>query len=204
LLTGAFSLTAAGKITDSLGDSGILAVTNGLLGSLTVNDGTFGFSNPYSFTVTVPGTDSQSLLFVHDSTLAAASSVPEPSTWILLVSGCAIVAFARRRVLWPGRARSRGVAVAVAGCVAVVVALVGTPPARAGSILLTPEWVEKYGSATGDGRLTANESPSPRRSEPGEANPCRWLRFPGSRVDHSQELPSGRGWAGSHRERVRR
>ena len=55
-IAGAFSLSAAGAITDNLKDSGLTDVTSGLLGDLTVSgDGTVGFLKPYSFTVTVPG-----------------------------------------------------------------------------------------------------------------------------------------------------
>jgi hypothetical protein len=87
LLTEAFSLSAAGTITDSLGDSGDKAVANGLLGDLTPNNGTFEFAQPFTSTVGLPGTDSQSLLFTYESTLAAVSVVPEPSAIVLLGVG---------------------------------------------------------------------------------------------------------------------
>jgi hypothetical protein len=87
LLSDAFSLSAIGSITDSLGDSGLKDVASGLLGDLTPNNGTIEFAKPFSITVGLPGTDSQSLLFTHESTLAAVSVVPEPSTFVLLGVG---------------------------------------------------------------------------------------------------------------------
>jgi hypothetical protein len=92
VLTDAFSLNATGSITDSVGDSGKTDVEKGLLGDLTVtSDGMVEFLRPFSFTVTVPGSAAQSLLFLDESTLAEASAVPEPSALILAGMACTIL-----------------------------------------------------------------------------------------------------------------
>jgi hypothetical protein len=44
-------------------------------------------------------------------------------------------------------------------CVAVVAALAGAPPDRAGSILLTAEWLEQSGSAAGEDQAAAGPGP---------------------------------------------
>jgi hypothetical protein len=104
LLTDESFLTTAGSVTDSLGDSGLQAVQNGLLNDLMVSpDGTVSFVQPYSITATVPGTDSQSLLFLSERTFAESMAVPEPSTLVLAGIGCGILVVVktlqRRRAL---------------------------------------------------------------------------------------------------------
>jgi hypothetical protein len=83
----AFDLAAAGTISDSLGDVGLINVANGMLGNLAVVNGTIQFLQPYSLTIGVPGTSSQSVLFVDTQALAEGVAAPEPSSLLLLGSG---------------------------------------------------------------------------------------------------------------------
>jgi hypothetical protein len=83
----AFQIGAAGAISDSLGDVGLVNVANGLLGDLALVNGTIQFALPYSLTVGIPGNSSQSVLFVDTQGFAETTATPEPSTLLLLGSG---------------------------------------------------------------------------------------------------------------------
>jgi hypothetical protein len=86
--TGALSLSASGTVTDSLGDSGLSAVTQGLISQLTVTSTeTVDFSSPYTITFGLPGSASTSVLYLDETTFALASAVPEPSSEVLLLTG---------------------------------------------------------------------------------------------------------------------
>jgi hypothetical protein len=68
------------EISDSLGNVGIDDVRDGLSSQLIqIGEGTFGFSSSYSFTVTVPGTPSKSVLFLRDFAVASVTAEGEPT-----------------------------------------------------------------------------------------------------------------------------
>jgi hypothetical protein len=83
----AFQLGAAGAISDSLGDVGLINVANGLLSDLTLVNGTIQFAQPYALNIGLPGMSSQSVLFIDTQGLAEAVAAPEPSSLLLLGSG---------------------------------------------------------------------------------------------------------------------
>jgi len=83
----AFDLAAAGTISDSLGDVGLINVANGLLGDLVLVNGTIQFAQPYALNIGVPGMNSQSVLFIDTQGFAEGVAAPEPSSLLMLGSG---------------------------------------------------------------------------------------------------------------------
>jgi hypothetical protein len=72
--------TFGNEIFDSLGNVGIDDVRDGLSSQLIqIGEGTFGFSSSYSFTVTVPGNPSKSVLFLRDFAVASVTAEGEPT-----------------------------------------------------------------------------------------------------------------------------
>lgn len=90
---GAFEFVVFGnEVFDSLGNVGIDAVTDGLLGSLgLINGDTIGFLSPYSFSVTVPGTSENSVIWVRDIVSGAVIAVPEPPMVLLVGMGLVVL-----------------------------------------------------------------------------------------------------------------
>ncbi len=85
---GAADLTlTTGTIMDNLGNMGTTNVLNGLLGDLSISsNGTVSFLTPYMITDTIPGTATQSVVYLDQVTFGEAF-VPEPSSIVLLVTG---------------------------------------------------------------------------------------------------------------------
>ena len=83
---------ASGDITDSLGNSGLTALTDDLAASVTFSDGQLGFGSDFSFTVGIPGRPARSEVFFGDQTFTDVMDVPEPDGF-----GLALLAVGRRR-----------------------------------------------------------------------------------------------------------
>jgi hypothetical protein len=80
-------LLPGATITDSLLNTTRDTVLSGLDDATDVIDGEFSFNRDYSLTVSLPGSPTNSVLFIRDFGAAAAAAVPEPSTLALVVMG---------------------------------------------------------------------------------------------------------------------
>jgi hypothetical protein len=93
---------------------------------------------------TALGDGSLARIHVDTSVMDAAGSVPEPSALVLAGIACTILAACHNL-------KRRTKPTGAVCCVALAVALAGTPRAQAGSVLLTLESLEKLRTATGMG-----------------------------------------------------
>ena len=124
----------------------------------------------------------------------AVAVTPEPSSLVLLLMGIPCVVVLARRSNGPGR---RCIPAGIsrparpARCALFVAALMGTTSSvRAGSILLTAEWLEKSGSAAGEGdasRGLGDLESAARSFERGDFEAC--LKQFGQVVKAHPELP---------------
>ncbi len=97
---GSFTFNAfSNEISDSLGNVGISAVADGLLGQLAPIDvDTIGFRSPYSFTVRVPGTSTSSVLFLREIAATAVVAIPEPPFFMLFGFGSILLFVCQQRL----------------------------------------------------------------------------------------------------------
>lgn len=85
--------TPSCTVSDTLGglpSSGLGKVTSDLLGDFQSNAaGVWGFALPFTLNVTLPGSASESVLFMTDEAFSMATATPEPSTWAMMLLGFA-------------------------------------------------------------------------------------------------------------------
>jgi hypothetical protein len=117
--------------------------------------------------------------------------VPEPSTLVLAGIACTLLAAVG---VVRTRMRKAGVVGRLAcwAWAAVLLALAGAAPARAGSVLLTAEWLEKHASAPQGDRTTPSPGPgdldqAARSFQAGDFDTC--LKQLGQAVHAHPELP---------------
>jgi hypothetical protein len=87
--------------SDTLGglpSSGLGKVTSDLLGDFQPNAaGVWGFALLFTLNVTLPGSASQTVLFMTDEAFSMATGTPEPSTWTMMLLGFASLGVAGYR-----------------------------------------------------------------------------------------------------------
>jgi phospholipase/lecithinase/hemolysin/tetratricopeptide (TPR) repeat protein len=119
------------------------------------------------------------------SLMAAGLSTPEPSSYVMMISGVALVALGR---WWSRRPGTWTWAYGV--WIAVVTALAGVPTSRAGSIVLTAEWLEQNRSAPAGNQTSSGPGDldlASRSFEAGDFDAC--LKQVGQAVQAHPELP---------------
>ncbi|MFO0952690.1 MAG: hypothetical protein U0835_16390 [Isosphaeraceae bacterium] len=75
--------TYGNPVSDSAGNTGEAAVLQALLDRLVITPTSVGLPTDYSIMVGLPGSPSESVLYLRDSAAASATSVPEPSVPVL-------------------------------------------------------------------------------------------------------------------------